>query len=193
MLDHLQAQLKQKTHPIKYCTATWSFKCNTVGTDYSILNGLLSTQDKHPISLLMKARYFCSILNYILIFFITMLFVVSRYIGPCYERKKLYIIIYKSGCDSKYLDKLITCHKPQYMPLHSLHSDWTNKLSWQKIGTSASGSINYTVRRVSQQPVQFQKWRVLWPQMLLSTLFNSLFDTMCVSLYVKFVGYPVSG
>ena len=162
-----------------------------MGTGYSILNCLLSTQDKHPISLLIKARYFCSILIYILIPFITMLFVISRYIGSCYKRTKLYIIIYKSGCDSEFLDKLNTCHKPQYMPLHSLHSDWANKLSQQKIGTSASGSLNYTVKRVSQQPGQFQKWRVLWIQMLgLGTLLDSLFDAVHISLYVIIVGYP---
>ena len=101
-----------------------------------------------------------------------------------------HLVIYKSGCDSEFLDKLITCHKPQYMHLHSLHSDWAKKLSQQKIGPSASGSINYTVKRVSQQPVQFQKWRVLWTQMLfLGTLLDSLFDAVHVSLYVIIVGY----
>ena len=60
------------------------------------------------------------------------------------NRTWLYLVIYKSGCDSELLDEFITCHKPQDMPLHSVHSDGTNKLSQQNIGTSALRSINYS-------------------------------------------------
>ena len=61
-----------------------------------------------------------------------------------YDLMRLYLVFYKYGCDSELHDEFITLDKPQYMPLHSVHSDGTNKLSKQKIGTSALGSINYS-------------------------------------------------
>ena len=68
--------------------------------------------------------------------------VIICFIGSFYNRTQLYLVIYKSGCDGQLLDEFITCHKPQDMPLHSMHTDGTNKLSQQKIGTSALRSIN---------------------------------------------------
>ena len=91
------------------------------------------------------------------------------------NRTWLYLVIYKSGCDSELLDEFITCHKPQDMPLHSVHSDGTNKLSQQKIGTSALRSINYSEKCVSQQLVPFQGGEFLWPKCL---PFRSLFKAL---------------
>ena len=83
---------------------------------------------------------------YILIFYYRGACIIFFFIGSFSNRTWMYLVIYKSGCDSELLDEFITCHKPQDMPLHSVHTDGTNKLSQQKIGTSALRSINYCVK-----------------------------------------------
>ena len=61
------------------------------------------------------------------------------------------------------------------MPLHSMHSDETYKLSQQKIGTSASGSIDNTEKTVSQQPSCISKANNFIIKMLFEQYFLHLY------------------
>ena len=76
------------------------------------------------------------------------------------------------------------------MPLNSVHSDGTNKHSQQKIGTSASGSIDNTEKSVNHQPCCISRAKYFIRKMLFQpVLFKSASNSVVAFLYLSIACY----
>ena len=76
------------------------------------------------------------------------------------------------------------------MPLHSVPSDGSNKLSQQKIGTSASGSIDNTEKSVNHQTCCISRANYFIRKMLFQpVLFKSASNSVVTFLYLGIACY----